>query len=159
MSNPKDPILLILELLEDNWDSSNTSSITPKFGVGWYETEASSTQVIVAQHPDEYSLGATGVDGLSGSGSPNQRIRGLIFVEVFVEEPVSDDGTAYIPEALAYVFVREIRRIIMANFNNVQADGYDYVTYSGMNRIVPSEDDHPISTRYSVRLGYQWRTG
>lgn len=146
---PDDIIKLLIALLSGNWNNSNTSSVTPEFGVG-NEEEGGSYRVLISNVPNEDATGTSGVAGIGPGGSAVQIMRGLVFVNC----SVVIDG-AHDPDELSDQFAREIQRIVVANINNVA--GYDYVSFLGFNRVPPQNDNNPFRIQRSCRIGYQWR--
>ncbi len=151
MSFPADIISILITLIADNWNSANTSSITPEFGAGWTEGQGNVHQVKVANVPNEDAIGTTGVHGINSSGGNNQMLRGLAFIDCVAEE---GDGLVD-PDLLTNQFVREVQRIVRANMNSVA--GYDYVSFLGYNRVPPQQGERPLMIRRSCRIGFQWR--
>ena len=151
MAFPEDIISILITLIEVNWTSANTSTITPEQGAGWTEGQGGPHQVKVANTPIEDAIGTSGVHGINPGGGNNQLLRGLTFIDCIAEE---GDGLPD-PDLLTDQFVREVQRIIRANMNSVV--GYDYVSFLGYNRVPPQHGVRPLMIRRSCRIGYQWR--
>ena len=152
MSAPADIITLLVTLLETDWTSANTSSVTPVFTTGWFDGQAGPNQVVVAGTPDESARGTSGIAGIEPGGGNVQQIQGITFVESIAEQRTD---SVVNPKLLSYQFMREVQRIIMANVNSVA--GYDYVSFLGTNRRPPSEAERPFTAGYSSRIGYGFR--
>lgn len=81
---------LVLDLLQDQWDSTKTYGITPSITYGWFNEDKSVPQVTVPQ-PEEGPVngGQTGYASMSGDGSgPSQQIAGACIVHLWAR---SDD--------------------------------------------------------------------
>jgi len=75
---------LLLHLLRDNWDASNTLGVTPDISFGWFRDEADQPQAAVGQ-PEESPLGGgeTGYSHISPDGRPGQTLAGTIDIHVW----------------------------------------------------------------------------
>jgi hypothetical protein len=51
---------------------------------------------------------------------------------------------------------KEIRRIILANFNAIT--NLTYVSVVGISDVTPEEGDSPMVFRKAVTIGFNWRT-
>lgn len=108
-----DPILTIKDLLKDNWNPANTSSVTPTFSTGWWDESNTSPQVTIT-NPDDIARGTTGYTGIKSDGSgPTQEYDGEVDVGCWAVR--DEDGHNVNPKKLTYEFKEEIRRILMAN--------------------------------------------
>ena len=148
---PEDIIPLLISLIEDNWDNSNTLDITPEVTVGHTEGAVGTYSIVIRNLPNEDAVGTSGVYGLGSGGTAVQLNRGLIFIECAAD---IGDGTQD-PDSATDKFAKEIRRILMEFLTSVA--GYDYVSFLGVNRIPPQNKDHPFRIIRSCRIGYQWR--
>lgn len=148
---PDDILSVIFQLIRDNWNPVNTSSITPLFGTGYLEGQGGPHQVQTKNVPNEDATGTSGVHGINPGGGNNQLLRGLVFMDAIAEE---GDGLLD-PDLLTNQFAREIMRIVRANMNTVA--GYDYISFLGYNRVPPQQGDRPFKIIRSCRIGFQWR--
>ena len=140
----------VKDLFKDNWLPANTSSVTPSFCTGWYNFKNEDPQVTVTDSEETpVSTGRTGYFGLSTGGVPVQYWDGSIAINCWVTR----EGTTVNPKLLIEQFVKEIKRIVRANYDNVT--GLDYIAWQGgFDRV--EKDKTPVVFRYvgQVGLGY-----
>ena len=95
MPDREPPKQLVRDLLRQNWDNSNTFSITPNVKYGWFDTYDDPAYVIVRQ-PDENPLGGGETNfSYMTSGGPGREVDGTIAVHAFASNvALRDNGTA-----------------------------------------------------------------
>ncbi len=108
----KEPKNTIRSLLQNEWDSANTSTVTPKFSTGWWDDNNDYPQVTVTNadegpNPDT----TTGQTKLGSTGMVGQNISGAVEVDCWANRESSDVN----PKKLVYEFKQEARRIIQSN--------------------------------------------
>lgn len=151
------PEVAIKNLIRDNWDATNTESITPSIHHGWVDPGASSLEVTVS-NPEELPLdgGETGYSGINQDGKPVQNFTGTVEVNAWSDR----DRTTENPRKMAWLMRVEIGRILHENYD--PRPTYDIYPLAdlGANRIV-EEDDEPgeaTTWRYAVTAGYGYRS-
>lgn len=149
---PEDIIVLLINLLEAQWNPANTLSQTPQVHSGYHTLSKGPFQVILRTTPNEFALGGSGVAGMQSDGKPVQLIRGLVFLDVVAERV--EDG-AVNPEGLSFLGKQEVQRIVMENYSNIT--DYDYISFEGANKIVPRVEERPDLFKWQARVGFQWR--
>lgn len=120
---------LVLDLLTDSWDTSNTFDEMPSITYGWYDDPPKKPYVNVLQ-PQEDAIGGgdTGFDGMSPTGgTPVQTLGVVLPVHVFAASDELDNATTTHPREyltgsadrstgdVTGGAVGEIRRIVEAN--------------------------------------------
>lgn len=68
---------LVLDLLQQNWQTDHPFGLTPKISYGWFNEDQETTQVTIGQ-PDEGPIGGgeTGFDGIDTTGGSPHQTRG-----------------------------------------------------------------------------------
>ena len=161
MSEVRDaPEVVIRNLLRDdqNWDADQTLGVTPNIHHGWVDLEDEQPQITVS-NPDEQPIdgGATGYAGINpDSGTPTQRIRGVMQVNVWV----ANDWTDHNARQLSYHMKEMVRTIIEENADGADSD-LSYLSYNGSDRR-PDENDDPVGPdmvwRYQIPVVYGYDT-
>lgn len=163
----------VLQLLEGNWNSSNTFGLTPS--LLYASSDEPSTPHITVPQPDEGPIGggATGYDGIDPSGgNPHQTIAGTITLHAFAQD--GNLGSATTSSAAVYLtgsaandgtvsggVVEEVYRIVRNNAvepSNPTTGNTPVLTLaSGQAAPGPTEDD----TRYHqvIPVSYVYTTG
>jgi len=143
-----DPKIALMGLLDDNWDDDNTSSITPTFSTGWYDSKSKKPQVTITDPTeDPLSSGPAPFFGLVASGGPVQYMLNTLAVNVWVERNV----VAINPKKAVYEIKEEIARILLANY--AELSDLDYVAWLGGEELV-DEDPPPPVFRFAGAAGY-----
>lgn len=154
MADRSDPVLLVRDLLRNNWDASNTAlSSAPKIHTGWYDDSSESPQVTVT-NPDEGALGGgdTGYVATQGDGGgPVQERDGVLLVNGWAG---SRETTSQNPKKVAFDLREEIGRIIGANYSGV--DHLNRLAV-GTTRQLVDDDRTPAVYRYEVTVSYGYR--
>jgi hypothetical protein len=117
----------VMELLEDNWDASNTSADSaPKFHTGIYDEDANKPQVSVTTVSETpIGGGETGYSYLSAGGSQGGQDRdGVVDVGLWADRRDVQAVNAAHPKKLTYEFHREVNRIVMDNQTNLSEVRY-----------------------------------
>jgi len=143
-----DPKIALMGLLSDNWDDDNTSSITPTFSTGWYDSKSKKPQVTITD-PSETPLsrGEAPFFGLVTSGGPVQYMMNTLAANVWVERK----SVAINPKQAVYEMKEEIARILLANYTELS--DLDYIAWLGGNEIVETDPPPPVY-RYAGAVGY-----
>lgn len=145
-----DPKTGIKDEIKDEWDSDNTSGITPSFSTGWYDVKKASPQVTFTDEEEAtLSAGPTGILGMVTGGTPSQYWLGSIAVNCWATR----DDTAVNPKKLISQFVKEIKRIVKAHYDDVE--DLDFITWMGGHERVET-DKKPVVYGYAgvVAFGY-----
>jgi len=145
-----DPKLSVRNLIKDNWDSDNTSSITPVIHCGWFDYKSNLPQVTVTNSSEvPIGGGETGYFGMVPSGTPAQYWEGSMMVDCWTTR----EATAVNPKQLVFEFAEEIKRIIKAKYAAVS--DLDWISWMGSSEIV-HDDQSPVVYRRAgaVRYGY-----
>lgn len=150
MSLSEEPAVRIRDLLEDNWDASNTSSITPKIHTGWFNNGWGDTPQVTITNPDENTFGGgdTGFIATEASGAgPVQAYVGTLMVVGWAHHEMNDQN----PKSLVFEFSEEIKRIISNNLFDVQE--LEWVSFVGKERRVDVNAD-PTLFRQDCEVRY-----
>lgn len=119
MSSPRElREQLILDLLQDKWDNSNTYGLTPNITFGWYDKKTDGTPLLAIPEADEGPSGGgeTGYDSIDGSGGgPKQTKDGGVNCHVWTHR--DDLGSASTNHQRQYnsAVTEEIERIAADN--------------------------------------------
>lgn len=151
---------LVLQLLQADWNKSNTFGQTPKITFGWFNEDAGNAQVTVAQ-PEESPIdaGDTGYSHISADGNPGQTIGGTIQVHVWSRKEDLSGASTDNPRQYNERCCEEIKRIAGANAvsptnPDTGNQPVDSLAYDG--RVPVPEPDRPSVFHYraTVRYGY-----
>lgn len=145
-----DPKLSIKNLIRDNWDSGNTSSITPKTHTGWYDAKSNQPQVTFTD-PSEVVIagGISGYTGMTSGGTPAQLWDGSVNVNFWVTR----DAVGVSPKAFLFEMREEVKRIVKVNYAEI-SDLY-YITWKGGMEMVET-DQSPVVYRWTGEIGYAY---
>lgn len=152
----KDPVLVVLDFLDNNWNTSNTSiSYQPQTHSGWHDNSATKPQITVSTPNEQAQGGATtpfsGIDPTGGG--PTQEINGFVVVNCWSDWEVESGVN---PKKLVFEFKEEVARIIQ---NNVTTrDDYRFIGYSGADFLVETEVE-PTTYRYEATIRYGYARG
>jgi len=151
----EDPIVTIVSLLRDNWDSSNTGGATPSVHTGWYGVDSKKHQITITNSDESEITGsATGYSGI-GSGSPNKFISGIALGNTWVTRPEAKEHTSISnPKKLSWVCSEEIERILRNNATTPGGD-LDEVGMVTRSKIVEPDKD-PTVFRWETEIGYTY---
>lgn len=147
-----DPPLTIRNLLSGNWNSANTSSVTPRFSTGWYDHGSEFPQVAVFDH-QEFPLGGgtSTYFAMRGDGAgPTQLRAGQVFVAGFAHREMPSITTN--PKQLTWEFIREVMRIAHANVNLIT--DFQVLGIGNLVRVVDPERS-PALFSAQVDITYQ----
>lgn len=165
----EDPVLIIKDLLVNNWDANDTSlADAPRIHTGWYNYGSSDPQVTIT-NPDEFTVGGgnTGISAGTGDGGAAQVRAGTVTVNAWAGtrddmEGVGDGGSNLNPKDAAYSMAKEVHGIIQNNADGTLDDGGNRQLNSlgadEARRIVDSNDDGPAVYRYEVTVKYTYIT-
>jgi hypothetical protein len=150
-----DPKVAIKNLVVANWNAANiVNSITPDFHTGWWNPKSLSTQVTFTGRSESFS-GSSGYNAIEGGGGgPVQTANGVLFVNAWAYRDEGAGGPN--PKQVVYDMAEEVRRIVLANYNQV-AD-ISYVSVLSTDEVEPNPTDNPMVFRIATTVGYQWRT-
>lgn len=163
MTELDDPKRVLAELLNDEWDASNTLGVTPEIRTGWRDSDLPAPQVTVGTD-EESPITPTGFSGMSGSGGgPTATIRGTVQVNTWVSREVTDEN----PKQLSSEVSKEIKRVVRENLNpsthafgisGLTAENYRYISWLGREFLPtePSENESPVVYRYLCEIRYEY---
>lgn len=154
-----DPKLKIYNLLVANWNPTNTSTITPKIHMGWYNTGWESIPQITVTTPiySVFGGGTTGVSAITGSGGLVRHMQVTMMVSCWAHHKMEEtDGTpiSVNPRQLTYEFSNEVRRIMETNmFTDAELDWLNWLDMTEMvdNKIKPT------LFRYTNTVRLMWK--
>lgn len=146
----QDPTLTIRDLLDDNWNTSNTSvSYKPAIHTGWIDTTANQPQITVTSATESASGRETPFSGIDPSGAgPIQTIVGTLKVNCWSNREA--EGRVN-PKKLTYEFSEEVKRILKANVTG--ATDLRYIGYMGRTLRV-EEESESVWFRYDISVWY-----
>ena len=145
----EDPKMTIMNLLDNNWDSSNTSiSTNPKISTGWWDKSNNTPQVSVTNRQD-LGEGASFNDG-GGEGVGRDETT-TVLVTAFAQR---QDGEPN-PKKLSFEFQQEAARIIG---NNAGSIGDFYLTTVDSPTELPPNDPElpPAVFGYQLTVTGRW---
>lgn len=149
----EDPILTLQNLLVDNWNPANTSSITPRIHTGSFNHSWAQAQVAILD-PTEFPTGGgeTGFRGIeSTTGNGVKFMIGRVTVGCYSHD---DDNSGQNPRKLRFEMSEEIKRIIKANLYLVGTD-LCWVSWLGRaSRVDP--DAQPTLFWYDNTINYMY---
>jgi hypothetical protein len=150
-----EPKVSIMDLIRSGWDTSNIAgAVEPDFHTGWWNPNSGSPQVTFTGD-DEAFQGATGYGAIEGGGGgPVQIATGVLFANCWAYRDEGAGGQN--PKQLVYQMAKEIRRIILANFNTIE--NLTYVSVISIGDVPPEAGTNPLVFRKAVVIGFNWRT-
>lgn len=135
-----DPLIDLKNILEDKWDSTNTSGITPKIAINSPDDVEELPQVAISNYDSNpINGGDTGYDGMTSDG-PVQTIIGAADVNTIVTDPSVDDD----PQKITTEFSEEVKRILT---NNTLATDLAIIGWGGKQELNET-NINPIRYRY-----------
>ena len=150
-----EPKVSIMDLVEENWNSENVSGITPDFHTGWWNPHSGATQLTFTGD-DEAFHGESGYGAIEGGGGgPVQIVNGVMFANCWAFRSEGVGGSTN-PKKIVYEMAKEVRRIILANFNTIT--NLTYVSVIGIGDVPPDDGTNPMVFRKAVTIGFNWRT-
>lgn len=150
-----EPKVSILALVKAKWAAGNVvGTIKPDFHTGWWNPQSNSPQVTFTGQ-DESFQGDSGYGAIEGGGGgPVQIANGVLFVNCWASRDEGEGGVN--PKQLVYDMAKEIRRIVLANFNGIA--NLTYVSVIAVDDVPPEEGVDPMVFRKAVTIGFNWRT-
>lgn len=154
-----DPKVKLYNLLTGNWNPTNTSGVTPKIHMGWYNQawEASPQVTITGPIYNVFRGGTTGISAFTGSGNGVRIVECQMMLSCWAHHEMQDSGGTPItvnPRQLTYEMANEIKRIVESNmFTDPELE---WVNWIDMVELVESRIK-PVLFRYdnTVRLQYR----
>lgn len=149
-----EPKVSILALVKDSWNSENVGGgVTPDFHTGWFNPKSIKPQMTFNSADETYE-GATGYGAIEGSGGPVQIVDGVLFVNCWA---FRDEGAGGVnPKQLVYDMAKELRRIVLANFQTIV--DLTFISVLNVDDVPPVAGVNPQVYQKAVTLGYNWRT-
>lgn len=148
------PEITIKDLLEDEWDSSNTHGVTPQIHTGDYNDRWGGPQISILES-DEGPLGGgtTGRRATDPTGSGGVSIViGDIDVVAWAHNEFESISTG--AERLAYSMSEEVRRILRNNELS-PGHGLDWITFKSRVKRMDTRAN-PTLYRYDCRVTYKY---
>lgn len=155
----KDPKLVIRDLLDNNWDTTNTSidSLSPnkpRIHTGWFNGAEGWYDIpqISVTNADENPLGGgeTGFSFIVPDGSgPGKSMLGNVDVVCWAHQDMYDGVNA---KTLTYEFSEEVKRIIKANLFPSDPD-IEWLSWAGRVERVDVDAEPPLF-RYDCEVRY-----
>lgn len=143
----QDPKISIKDLIDNNWDTSNTSiSSKPTITTGWWDNSNENPMVTISG-AEESPIGG-GTTGFSGI-EPTKELEGSLQVDCWSDR----NATTVNPKKLTFEFSDEVKRIIDENHD--QATDLRYVTFLGRQER-PDASETPTLYRYICTVGYDY---
>lgn len=147
MNDPKNSIM---DLLSTYWTTANTSSITPTFSTGWYDSGPNRPMVTFTD-PSEVpqSEGPAPFFGISTNGTPAQMFICSLACNIWVTR----DSVNINPKQCVYELKQEIKRILKAKCTTVS--DLLYIGWMGGYEVVDTTMK-PAVFRYIGEVGYAY---
>jgi len=145
-----DPKVSIKDIIKNNWNASNTSSITPRIHTGWFDIKATTPQITVTDTSEVVEGGGvTAYTGISTNGTPAKLWVGTAAVNIWVTR----EAVSINPKQCLFEMRKEIERIIKAKYDDVS--DLDYLSWKGGFEQVES-DQSPVVYRFIGEVGYAY---
>lgn len=111
---------LVVDLLQDQWDKSNTYSLTPKITFGYFDSKDEGQPAVTVPQPTETPVGGgnTGYDGIDPQGgTPHQTVNAQMSIHIWtsLEDVRDSDATTNNPRQYNERAAQEIVRIVKDN--------------------------------------------
>lgn len=154
---------LVLDLLEDEWNASNTFGATPHISYGWFDESKTVPQVTIRQ-PEESPVdgGNTGYSHIGPDGDPGQTIGGTVQVHVWSSSDRLDQAGASTsnPREFNERCCEEVQRIVTANAASptnpsTGAQPVSSIAYDGRDPVPEPDRPNVFHYRALVRYGYE----
>jgi len=145
-----DPKLSIKNLISDNWDSDNTSGITPNTHTGWFDTRSNLVQVTVTDSSEVVERGGvTGYTGIATNGAPAQLWVGSLSVNCWLTR----DAISINPKQAIFEMKEELRRIVKAHYESIS--DLQWISWRGGMEMV-DDTQSPVVYRWAGEIGYAY---
>lgn len=162
----KDPLLIVRDLLVNNWDKSNTViDEDPSFHTGWYDYGGTDPQVTITNSDETVmDAGFTGQSAGTGGGGVAQYRTGFCLVNCWAGtyedmEGKGSNSSDISPKDASYDMSKEVHRIMQANGSGTtDSNGnqqFHSLAASDVRRVVEDEVD-PAVFRYEVTVNYTY---
>jgi hypothetical protein len=144
--------VIIRDLLDNNWDKSNTDNIKPEITTGWWnETRFDNMVTVTAMDENVADGGQTGYFGMV-SGSTGARLMvGTLQVDCWSDADQFSGSTN--AKDVVYNFSEEVDRIITNN--TLDTSELRFVSFIGRTSN-PGLDESPVIERQSCDLRYSY---
>ena len=153
------PERLVLDILQVEWDNTNSYDLTPKISFGWFDESSGIPQVTISQ-PDESPSdgGNTGFSGISVDG-PTQRFTGTIEVNVWCRPSDLENANTVNPRQYNQAAAMEIQRIIGNNNDRPENPRtgnmpVNFLSYAGKTPVPEPDDTIKMLRHYNVVVSY-----
>jgi len=145
-----DPKISIMDLLSTYWTAANTSSITPTFSTGWYDSKSVRPQITITD-PSEVpqSSGQAPFLGITTNGTPSQ----LFVCSLACNVWVTRESVNINPKKCVFELKQEIKRILKAKYATVS--DLDFVGWRGGYEVVDTSQVPPVF-RFIGEVGYAY---
>jgi len=150
-----DPKVSIKNLVSSNWVAANVvGNLTPDFHTGWFNPKSISAQVTFTGRSESFQ-GASGYGAIEGGGGgPVQIADGVLFANAWAYRDEGAGGSN--PKQVTYDMAEEVRRIILANYNQVA--NIDFLSIVSTDEVEPDPQENPMVFRIATTIGYRWRS-
>lgn len=153
---------LIKDLLQANWDSTETHDETPSITFGWFNEEKAKPQVTVSQAregPERARNATLPVDAVTpdGSGDLHQTITGVVPVHCWADHRNMGAATTPNPRQFTAAAVEEVRRVVNANQvgpTNPSTGNEPVAAIAPAEATPVPEPDHPRRAHYQVNVAF-----
>lgn len=154
VSSQKEASVIIKELLEDNWDNTNTAiNSDPEITTGWW-TESRSENMVTVSGQSENAIDGdrTGYFGYQSGNGPAKLMNGLLQVDCWSDAEQFETSTTNAKDVV-YDFSEEVKRIITNKTFTV--DNLRFASWLGRVE-QPALNESPVLERQScdIRYGY-----
>jgi hypothetical protein len=153
VSSVQEAPVVIRDLLDNNWDSTNTQSIKPTIVTGWWN-ETRDQNMVTISGTDETAIGGgrTGYFGTQSNAGPVKDIDGSAQIDCWSD---ADQFTTSSTSAknLVWDFSEEVKRIITNN--TIKISEFRYLSWMGRTEL-PSLDESPTVERQSCNVSYSY---
>ena len=143
-----DPKLSIRNLIKDNWNSVNTSGVTPVIHCGWYDTKANMPQITITDTSEVVEAGGiSGYTGMTSNGTPAQLWVGTASVNLWVTR----EAVSVNPKQFLFEMREEVKRIIQAGYDDIS--DLHFIAWRGGTEMV-DVNQSPVVYRFAGEVGY-----
>lgn len=150
---------LLLDILQVEWEESNTFGLTPDITFGWFDDDKDIPQLTIGQ-PEESPTGGgeTGFSGLGVDG-PTQRIVGTIDTDAWCRPGDLKQASTRNPRQYNSAVADEVQRIL-EDYNDKPTNPrtgeqpVNFLSYGGRTPVPEPDDTLKMVRHYNVIVNY-----
>lgn len=153
VSQQEEASVIIRDILDNNWDKANTSSIKPKIKTGWWNESRFDNMVTISGQTETQSDGGrTGYFGFQSGNGPVKDMDGSVQVDCWSESEQFQTNNKNAKDVV-YEFSEEVKRIVTDN--TITINNLRFISWNGRSEL-PSLDESPTLERQSCTIDYSY---